>query len=149
MFASERREPGVLVPTPRNPLLLIVSAETEDVASAVDVAMYKLLFIARKLHKSFAALLSVRRSCGAVEVPSVASSKFGEEVPIPMYVPLSKIMELPSEAPPVNFARKLVVPEPESPPSPAAERQTPFIAKHPPERSIPLDPVDVADHEIA
>ena len=28
-------------------------------------------------------------------------------------------------------------------------RHVPPTAKHPPERSIPLDPVDVADHEIA
>ena len=94
MFASERREPGVLVPTPRKPFELIVNAEMEEVASAVDVAMYKLLLIARKLHKSFAALLSVRRSCGAVEEPIVTAPKSGVVVPMPTYVPVSKTCEL-------------------------------------------------------
>jgi len=84
----------------------MVSAETVDVASAVDVAKYKLLFIARKLHKLFAGLLSVRRSCGAVEVPTVTAPKSGVEVPMPTYVPVSKSCEFANtNVVPFHFAR--------------------------------------------
>src|SRR3989338_1102948 len=98
----------------------------EEVASAVDVLIYKLLLIARKLHKLFAGLLLVRRSCGAEEVPSVVRPNSGEEVPIPMYVPLSKILESPIDPAPVSLVIRFVRPGPVSPPSPAAERQMPF-----------------------
>ena len=91
--ARESNEPGVDVPTPRNPFESMVKAATEDVESAVDVAMYKLLLIARKLHKLFAGLLSVRRSCGAVEEPIVTAPKRGVEVPIPTNAPVSMMEE--------------------------------------------------------
>src|SRR3990167_9316609 len=79
---------------PNQPLLFIVSAETDDVASAVLVAMYKLLLIARKDQRLFAGLLSVSKSCGAEEVPIVNLPKTGVvDVPTPTYVPLSKIEE--------------------------------------------------------
>src|SRR3989344_5123343 len=121
----------------------MVSAEIDDVASAVEVAMYKLLLSARNVHRLFSGLLSVSKSCGAEAMPRVVSPKRGVDVPTPRYVPSSKIFELPSDVPPVNFARKFALPEPERPPSPVAERQVPFMEKHPFAMFTPLASVDV------
>src|SRR3989344_957129 len=102
----EKIEPGVEVPMPRNPFELMVNAFTLDVESAVLVAMYKLLFSARKLHREFAALLSERRSCGAVELPIVTAPKSGVVVPIPTYVHVSMTEEFANTNDvPFHFAR--------------------------------------------
>ena len=85
---------------------MIDSAETEEVESAVDVAIYKLLFIALKLHRLLAALLSVNKSCGAEEVPIVTAPRSGVEVPMPTYVPVSITEEFANvKLVPFHFAR--------------------------------------------
>ena len=102
----ENCEPGEDVPTPSQPFELIVSAEMEEVASAVEAARYKLLLIARNDHKLFAALLSVRRSCGALDVPIVTPPKSGVVVPTPTYVPVSITEEFANvKLVPFHFAR--------------------------------------------
>ncbi|MEK7516476.1 MAG: hypothetical protein AAB562_02665, partial [Patescibacteria group bacterium] len=89
-----------------SPLALMAKAAPVDVASAVEVAMYKLLLIARKLHRLLVALLSVNNNCGAVEEPIVTAPKSGVEVPIPTYVPVSMTDELANEnVVPFHFAR--------------------------------------------
>ena len=75
------------------PLGLIAKAETVLVPSAVEVAMKRELETERKLHKLFAALLSVRRSCGALDVPIVTAPRTGVEVPIPTNAPVSMMEE--------------------------------------------------------
>ena len=82
--------------------------------------------MARKVHKLFAGLLSVNNNCGAVEVPTVNAPKTGvDEVPTATYVPLSKTEPVPRAELLVQRARKLVVPEPETPDE---LRQVPFTA---------------------
>ena len=51
-------EPGEDVPIPTHPFELIVSAETDEVAVAVELAKYKLLLIARIVHALLAGFVS-------------------------------------------------------------------------------------------
>src|SRR3989338_3974007 len=103
---TENCADGDDVPIPTFPVELMTKAGSVDVASAVEVAMYKLLLMARKLHKLFAGLLSVKRSCGAEEVPSVITPKSGVVVPTPTYPPVSMRVELAKvNVVPFHFAR--------------------------------------------
>ena len=79
---TESCDPGELVPIPRNPFGLIVRAETLEVASAVDVLIYKLFAMDRKVHALLPAVVSVSASCGPEEEAAV-SFQNGVVVPIP------------------------------------------------------------------
>ena len=75
-------EPGEEVPTPNQPLGLMVRAETEDVARAVEVPIYRVLEIERKVHALLPLEPSVSASWGPVE-EAIVSVHMGVVVPIP------------------------------------------------------------------
>src|SRR6267154_517463 len=76
-----------LLPNVAAPLELIASAAVVEVASAVDVAKYRLLLIERRVHALLAGLESTRASCGPVEDATV-SAQNGVVVPMPTRLPV-------------------------------------------------------------